>query len=50
MPVDKFGRDNSIQSNISSGVSVRYVNNNFLRRDGTNNAVGTSKYGQQQNF
>ena len=40
MPVDKFGRDNSIQSNISSGVSVRYVNNNFLRRDGTNNAVG----------
>lgn len=25
MPVDKFGRDNSIQNNISSGVSVRYV-------------------------
>ena len=40
MPVDKFGRDNSNQINPISGVSIHYINNNFLRRDGTNTAVG----------
>ena len=41
MPVDKFGRmpENSV-TNVD-GVSITYVNNNFIRRDGTNTATGS---------
>ena len=34
MSVDKFGRTSSGQAYSDSGVSIRYVNNNFIRRDG----------------
>ena len=40
MSVDKFGRHSSSQVYTEPGVSVRYVNNNFLRRDGSNNVAG----------
>ena len=40
MSVDKFGRHSSSQIYMEPGVSVRYVNNNFLRRDGANNVAG----------
>ena len=40
MSVDKFGRHSSSQIYMEPGVSVRYVNNNFLRRDGSNNVAG----------
>ena len=40
MPVDKFGRHSSSQINAEPGVSARYVNNNFIRRDGSNDAEG----------
>ena len=40
MSVDKFGRHNSSQIYAEPGVSVRYVNNNFIRRDGSNDAEG----------
>ena len=34
MSVDKFGRHSSGQIYTEPGVSVRYVNNKFIRRDG----------------
>ena len=35
MPVDKFGRDSSKDTKtVSSGVSVKYINDNFLRKHG----------------
>ena len=40
MSVDKFGRHSSSHIYTEPGVSVRYVNNNFLRRDGSNEAEG----------
>lgn len=40
MPVDKFGKGDS-NSYMSSGVSPSFVNNNFLRRDGSNSATGS---------
>ena len=40
MSVDKFGRHSSGQIYIEPGVSVRYVANNFLRRDGSNDVQG----------
>ena len=40
MSVDKFGRHSSSHVYTEPGVSVRYVNNNFLRRDGSNEAEG----------
>lgn len=40
MSVDKFGRPPQFRSD-SSGVSISYTNNNFLRRDGTNTATGS---------
>ena len=40
MSVDKFGRYSSGQIYIEPGVSVRYVANNFLRRDGFNDVQG----------
>ena len=41
MPVDKFGRMSVNDTSESSGVSLTYINNNFLRRDGTNTATGS---------
>ena len=40
MPVDQFGRmsDSKI---VTEGVSLTYINNNFLRRSGTNTATGS---------
>ena len=41
MSVDKFGRYSSGQSSaMTPGASARYVNNNFLRRDGSNDVQG----------
>ena len=40
MSVDKFGRHRSGQIYMEPGVSVRYVNNNFTRRDGSNEVEG----------
>ena len=40
MSVDKFGRHSSGQIYMEPGVSVRYVNNNFIRRDGSNEVEG----------
>ena len=41
MSVDKFGRQSSSQSSaMAPGASVRYVNNNFIRRDGSNDIEG----------
>ena len=40
MPVDKFGRgDNG--SHVLEGASLKFINNNFLRRDGSNSAIGS---------
>ena len=41
MPVDKFGRSGKSNSVITEGVSLSYIGNNFLRRDGTNTATGS---------
>ena len=41
MSVDKFGRQSSGQSStMAPGTSVRYVNNNCIRRDGSNGIEG----------
>ena len=40
MSVDKFGRHSSGQIYIEPGVSVKFVSNNFLRRDGSNDIQG----------
>ena len=41
MSVDKFGRQSSGQSSaIAPRTSVRYINNNFIRRDGSNDVEG----------
>ena len=41
MSVDKFGRQSSGQSSsVEPGASVRYANNNFIRRDGSNEVEG----------
>ena len=43
MSVDKFGGQSSGQSSaMAPGTSVRYVNNNFIRRDGSNEVEGDS--------
>ena len=41
MTVDKFGRMSDAGAVYTEGVSLRYINNNFLRRDGTNTATGS---------
>ena len=41
MPVDKFGRMSDAGAVYTEGVSLRYINNNCLRRDGTNTANGS---------
>ena len=40
MSIDKFGRHSSSQVYFEPGASVRYVANNFLRRDGSNDLEG----------
>ena len=40
MPVDKFGRM-SDATIVAEGVSLSYINNNFLRRSGANTATGS---------
>ena len=40
MPVDKFGRMSDARI-IAEGVSLSYINNNFLRRSGANTATGS---------
>ena len=40
MSVDIFGRHSSGQIYTEPGVSVRYVNNNFIRRDSSNEVEG----------
>ena len=43
MSVDKFGRQSSGQSSaMEPGTSVRYVNNNFIRRDCSNDIEGVT--------
>jgi len=42
MPVDKFGRrDTAIQDNVSSDVSFTQIGDYFIRRDGSNTAIGS---------
>jgi len=42
MPVDKFGRrDTTVQDNISSDVSFTHMDVYFIRRDGSNTAIGS---------
>ena len=40
MPVDKFGRMGDARI-ITDGVSLTYINNNFIRRSGTNTVTGS---------
>ena len=40
MSVDKFGRHSSGKIYMEPGVSVRYVNNNVIRRDSSNEVEG----------
>ena len=41
MSVNKFGRQSSGKSStMEPGAYVRYVNNNFIRRDGSNDVEG----------
>ena len=40
MSVDKFGRHSSGQIYMEPGVSLRFVSNSFLRRDGSNDVIG----------
>ena len=40
MPVDKFGRMSDARI-IYEGVSLTYINNNFIRRSGTNTVTGS---------
>lgn len=48
MPVDKFGRDLSEGYVSDAGVSVRYINNNFLRKDGSGTATGPLDMGKNR--
>ena len=42
MPVDKFGRrDTPFQENVSSDVSFTQIGDYFIRRDGSNTAIGS---------
>ena len=41
MSVDKFGRQSTGQNSaMEPGASARYVNNTFIRRDGSNDIEG----------
>ena len=42
MPVDKFGRrETAVQENVSSDLSFTQIGDYFIRRDGSNTAVGS---------
>jgi len=42
MPVDKFGRkDTAVQDNVSSNLSFTQIGDYFIRRDGSNTAIGS---------
>ena len=42
MPVDKFGRrDTAVQDNVLSDVSFTQMDDFFLRRNGSNTAIGS---------
>jgi len=42
MPVDKFGRrETAVQENVSSDVSFTQIGDYFIRRDGSNTAIGS---------
>jgi len=42
MPVDKFGRrDTAVQDNVSSDVSFTQMDDFFIRRNGSNTAIGS---------
>ena len=42
MPVDKFGRKyTAVQENVSSDVSFTQIGDYFIRRDGSNTAIGS---------
>ena len=42
MPDNKFGRrDTAVQDNISSDVSSTQIGDYFIRRDGSNTAIGS---------
>ena len=40
MPVDKFGRMSDTKTK-DTGVSLTYINNNYIRRDGGNPVTGS---------
>ena len=40
MPVDKFGRMDDVKTS-GDGVSLAYISNNFLRKDGTTTVTGS---------
>ena len=42
MLVDKFGRrETAVQENVSSDVSFTQIGDYFIRRDGSNTAIGS---------
>lgn len=44
MSVDKFGsipEFNYVNNNRTSGITLKYVNNNFSQQDGTNTTIGS---------
>ena len=42
MPVDKFGRrDAAVRENVSSDVSFTQIGDYFIRKDGSNTAIGS---------
>ena len=40
MPVDKFGRNGDIATTVYTGINIANLTNSFLRRDGSNTAIG----------
>ena len=41
MPVEKFGRNGDRTTPVYTGINIANLTNSFLRRDGSNNAIGT---------
>ena len=40
MPVDKFGRNGDRATPVNTGINITNLTNSFLRRDGSNTAIG----------
>ena len=40
MPVDKFGRNGDRTTTVYTGINIANLTNRFLRRDGSNTAIG----------